>query len=200
MLSYETIKGRIKEKLSPHRYQHTLGVIKASIDLSKRYQADQEKAKIAALTHDCAKMKSGEELLKIARENHIEIDQVTQIQPSLLHGPVGSLMVKKDFEIYDSNILNAIEYHTIGRANMSTLEKIIYLADYIEEGRSFPGVEKLRKLARENLDDALLLAFNNSIQYIIQQEKLIHPNTIQARNDILQGLFKNREEFNVEQI
>lgn len=196
MLSYQTIREKIKEELSPHRYQHTLGVIKAALDLSRRYQVDQEKAKIAALTHDCAKMKSGEELLKIAKENNIEVDEVTKAQPSLLHGPVGSVIAKKDFEIDDSNILNAIEYHTTGRANMSTLEKIIYLADYIEEGRRFPGVEKLRKLARENLDDVLLLAFNNSIQYIIKQGKLIHPNTIQARNDILQGLFKNREEFN----
>lgn|SRR5699024_6919643 len=200
MLSYETIQDKIKEELSPHRYQHTLGVVRAALHLSRRYGVDPEKAKIAALTHDCAKMKEGEELLKLVEENNIEVDEVAKIQPSLLHGLVGSFISKKDFGIEDRDILNAIRFHTIGRSNMNTLEKIIYLADYIEDGRNFPGVEELRKWGKKDLDYALLLAFNNSIQYIIKKGKMIHPNTIQARNDILQGLFKNREEYNVKQI
>lgn len=185
MLSYENMKEKIREQLTPYRYEHTLGVVEAAIELAHKYQVEEEDAKIAALLHDCAKDKDKETLLKIAKENNLELDQVVKMQPSLLHGPIGSIIVQKNFGIKNRNILSAIRYHTTGRAHMTTLEKIIYLADYIEKGRDFPGVEKLRQAAQKDLNYALLLSFDHTIRYILEKENLLHLNTIKARNDIL---------------
>ena len=203
ILLYEKIDYILKHKLSSHRYRHTQGVVKSAIELSTRYGVDLNQARLAALIHDNAKALEKDELIKLANEYKLKIDEVTKIEVALLHGPVGSIIAQRDFGIEDQKILGAIKYHTTGKANMNQLEKILYLADYIEEGRDFSGVETIRKASKENLDQALLLALNYSIQYIIQSCKLIHPCTLEARNDLLYKLYYNKrdmkfkEEFNV---
>lgn len=202
---YQEIELIIKEKLSISRYQHTKGVVKSAIKLASRYGVDLNKAKLAALLHDIGKPLAPEKLLNLAKKYKLEIDDIAKTETDLLHGPVGSNIAHEEFAVKDQEILQAISYHTTGRANMSKLEKIIYLADYIEEGRDFPGLERLRKVTRESLDQAVLLGLNNSIQHIIQSGKLIHPNTIEARNDLLYKLYYNEkniedeEEFNVKE-
>ncbi len=195
MLSYEEINNIVIDQLTNHRYIHTLGVIKSAVELSEIYNEDKERAKLAALIHDIAKDIDENEQIKLVREFSIKIDRISMVQPSLFHGPLASFMAERDFGIGDDEILKAIKYHTTGRANMSKLEKIIYLSDYIEVGRNFPGIENLRREARNNLDKAMLLALDNSIQYIIKKHKLIHPFTIEARNDILHKMYYNKEEL-----
>jgi predicted HD superfamily hydrolase involved in NAD metabolism len=194
MISYEDIKGKVKGYLSSNRYKHTLGVVNAAILLGEKYQVDLNKVKIAALLHDCAKKMDKDKLLKVVKEEEIIIDEIQKNQPALLHGPVGSVIAYRDFNIKDPDILRAIEYHTTGRENMSKLEKIIYLADYIEEGRRYSGVIELREKAKVNLDKALLQAFDNTINYIINKKQFIHPNTIIARNATLKSLKESEYE------
>ena len=104
---------------------------------------------------------------------------------NLMHGLAGSIIAKHIMGIEDEDVLNSISYHTTGRKNMTILEKIIYIADYIEPMRNFPGVDELRKIAYSNLDEALLLSFDNTIKYVITKGQLLHLDTIEARNYIL---------------
>lgn len=179
------ISHRIKKMLSSERYLHTLGVKETAMRLSERYGCDTEKAAVAALLHDCARDISNELLLQLAERFGILVDDVLKKQAVLLHGPVGAELSRRIFNINDKEILRAITIHTTGDIEMSKLEKIIYIADYIEPNRSFPGVDKLRAVAFRDLDKAVLLALNNTIKYVIKKKWLLHPKTVLARNFLL---------------
>lgn len=180
-----TIDLKLKETLTKDRYQHTMDVVKVAESLALRYECNINKASLAALLHDCAKNFSDDELLSYAKANAVKTDPVTLLEPQLLHGPVGAVVAKKKYGVTDKGILNAIRYHTTGRKNMSKLEKIIYLADFIETGRNYPGVDQLRILAFEDLDKATILALTNTIRYVSLINSLIHKRTIVARNDLI---------------
>lgn len=185
MWSEDKIQDYLKVNLKDKRYEHSLGVKKTAVKLAEIYNVDTNKAKIAGLVHDCAKNMKNEELIKIADEHKLHIDEVFKNSPQLLHGVIAAVIAKEDMGIEDEDILNAIIYHTTGRENMSTLEKIIYIADYIEPSRDFPGVDELRKMAFEDLDKALLKAFDNTIKFVIEKGELLHKNTVYGRNYIL---------------
>lgn len=185
MTKEDKIKEYLKNNLKTSRYNHTLGVVETAEKLAKRYNSNIEKARIAALLHDCAKNMSSEQLLKIAKENNCEIDNIISSSPQLLHGFVGSVLAKSLFDINDDEILNAIRFHTTGKKDMTLLEKIIYVADYIEPTRSFNGIEDVRKMAFEDLNKSLLYCYDNTIKYILSKKLLLHPNTIEARNFLL---------------
>ncbi|NTW72559.1 MAG: HD domain-containing protein, partial [Eubacteriaceae bacterium] len=133
----------------------------------------------------------------IARENDLVFDEITLYETQLMHGPVGRLVARKEFGIEDEEVLSAIEFHTTGKANMTLLEKIIYLSDFIEPTRNYKGVRKLRKLALTNLDQALAMAFDNTIRFVISIESVLHPRTIEARNYLLMN---TKEEKNGSEI
>lgn len=175
----------IKINLSKDRYNHSLGVMKTSEDLARYYGIDENKGRIAGLCHDCAKNFSASDLISKARSNGQIISNVYYKAPQLLHGTVGAYISKELFHVEDTDILNAIKYHTTGREGMSILEKIVYIADCIEPSRSFKGVNELRKLAYEDLDRALLKSFEESITYILSRGTIIHVDTIKARNYLL---------------
>ncbi len=181
----EVIKEKLKHVISAKRYIHTLGVVDAACYLAEKYGEDPLDAQIAALLHDYAKDFSEEQLKEYIDKKKVVADDILREAHQLLHGKVAAYIAQQEFYISDPNILNAIENHTTGRANMSQLEKIVYLADFIEVGRNYPGVDELRLLAEEDLDKALLQALNNTIIYVLSIEKLLHPNTIYARNDLL---------------
>lgn len=194
MVDLEQIHAFLKKGLSESRYMHSLGVQETAVELAKRYHASVEKASIAGLVHDCAKGYNKDELLNYAAQFGIILDNVTRKQGELLHAVVGAELAKREFHIEDEEILNAIRFHTTGRANMTLLDKIIYLADYIEPNRKFQGVEALRQQALSNLDKATFMAANQTIAYIIFQNKLIHHDTISARNSLLMDLEGLRQE------
>lgn len=181
----EEIHYNLKKNVSEHRYRHTMGVIESAVYLAKKYGESEDDAYLAALLHDYAKCFTEEETYKYIKENNIEVDEIMADVYELLHGKIAVHIAKKQYGINNQNILNAIEYHTIGRKNMSKLEKIIYLADFIEPGREYEGVKDLREVADEDLDKAVLLAFNNTIKFVIHIEKTLHTNTIEARNALL---------------
>ncbi|MBF8982157.1 bis(5'-nucleosyl)-tetraphosphatase (symmetrical) YqeK [Lutibacter sp. B2] len=187
-VNLEEIKSVLKNRLKHKRYIHSLGVERTAVELAKIYGVSCEQVSIAGLLHDYAKNLSDNELRCCAKEFEISIDDVFINQKGLLHGFVGAELIKKDFNIKDDEIINAIRYHTTGRGNMTLMEKIIYLADYIEPNRNFEGVENIRSDAFENIDHALISAFDHTINYVILKGELIHPLTITARNDILMKL------------
>jgi predicted HD superfamily hydrolase involved in NAD metabolism len=181
----EFLKSKLRSLLDEERYLHSIGVMETAIHLAKKYGADVEKAQVAGLLHDCAKGYSDEELLKFAQRYGIEVDDVLKNAPFLLHGPIGAHLVEEIFGIKDKEIKRAISLHTTGDVNMSLLDEIVFLADYIEPNRDFEGVTQLRELAEENLELALLKSFDSTICYVLQRGLLLYEKTVKARNYIL---------------
>lgn len=177
--------GIIKNKLSPSRAEHSLRVAAVAMELAERQEINREQAYLAALFHDYAKDMPPRQLLSLGRENNLITCQAEELQPDLLHGPVGAFLCKKELGIRDEEILQAIKYHTTGRAQMTPLEIIIYLADLIEPGRKYKGVNELRVICRDNLLDGLLYAFDATITYVLERKFLIHYLTVEARNWLL---------------
>ncbi|MGL4740462.1 MAG: bis(5'-nucleosyl)-tetraphosphatase (symmetrical) YqeK [Sarcina sp.] len=188
------LKNYLKKNLSDKRYKHVLGVAETSVKLAKLYGADEEKAKIAALAHDIAKELSVEKQKEILRKHNFEISYIDEASPQVLHSFVGSVLFAELFNFDDEEVLSAIDFHTTGRGDMSLLEKIIYIADYIEPTRNYPGVEELRKITFEDLDRGVLQGLNNTIKLVVDKNLVIHPLTIEARNYLLIEL-GNKEKF-----
>lgn len=164
----------VKKHLKGEKFDHSLGVEKAAIKLAKRYGADPMKAGLAGLLHDITKQRDNRELA-----DHYKIEGVTE---KTLHGPTAVCWLRDKCPGVDEDVLLAIKYHTTGRADMTLLEKIIYVADYIEPARDFPEVEELRKVAKKSLDDSVLMGLEITIRHVLQNEGLIDPNSIAAYN------------------
>ena len=195
MLDLNSITEYLGKTISSKRYTHSINVSKTAKKLAEFYEYDAVKAEIAGLVHDCARDLEKPLQLKCLKEEGIEADELTLNIEELLHGPAAVHICRKVFAIEDEEILSAVRYHTTGKENMSLLEKIIYLSDFIEPSRSFPGVEELRGLAFKNLDKALLLAFNSSILYILSKNEYVHINTILARNHVLKEVGENGMQY-----
>ena len=147
-----------------------------------KHKANEKKARIAGILHDYAKYMAKDEARKYIKQFGIIVDNVTELNINLAHGLIGAELVKKDFEIDDKEILDSIRFNTTGRKHMTKLEKIIYLADYIEPNRKFPGVEEIRNTANKDLDKAVLMALDSSIIHVISMGLLIQNDSILARN------------------
>lgn len=174
----------VKEALTEKRYIHTVGVMETAIQLANRFGADAQKAEIAAIFHDYAKFRPVEEMRHIMITQNMASD-LLEHNEELWHAPVGAFLVEKEVGVEDSEILDAIKYHTSGRINMTLLDKVIFLADYIEPGRDFPGVEEVRQSAKENLDIAVVQSLRNTIQFLLKRNQRIYPKTVDAYNDLL---------------
>ncbi len=175
----------LKKHLSKERFLHTLAVEKEAISLAERYNVDIEKASLAGLLHDCAKGFSDEELVRLAISYNIPLSVWDLSSPQILHAPVGSIFAREYFGIKDRDILSAIWKHTTGDREMSTLDKIIFIADYIEYHRDFPGVSYLREIVKKDIDRAILFAINLTIGYIMRNNQMIHPKTVEVWNYLI---------------
>ncbi|MBS4176267.1 bis(5'-nucleosyl)-tetraphosphatase (symmetrical) YqeK [Lederbergia citrea] len=171
----------VRQQIKGPRYEHTLRVVDTAVELAEKFGADRNKAELAAIFHDYAKLMPITELKDIIIKTKQDV-RLLDYHPELWHGPVAAHLVYDKFGIDDESILNAIRFHTTGRANMTLFEKIIYLADYIEPGRKFPGVEKTRGMALVDLDQALLQALRNTITFLIDRNSPIFPDTFEAYN------------------
>jgi predicted HD superfamily hydrolase involved in NAD metabolism len=177
----------VKEQLTDHRYQHTLGVMETAIALAKQYGGNEQKAELAAIFHDYAKFRPKDEMKEIITGQGFPQD-LLEFNSELWHAPAGAYLVEKEAGISDREVLEAIRYHTSGRPGMTLLDKIIYLADYIEPGRHFPGVEEVRDMAKENLDKALIKAIQNTITFLLKKNQTIYPDTFYTYNDLIKKL------------
>jgi len=154
----------IIQKIPIKRRLHTDAVCKVAKDLAKIYGVDEKKAETAALFHDMFRELTNEELNNYIKEFGLDEKYIDNI--NLAHGKVAAIIMKRDYGISDSDVLNAVAFHTTGRAGMSLLEKIIYVADAIEPKRNYEGVKALRELAHEDIDKACLLSMNNTKLYL----------------------------------
>ncbi|MBU3072996.1 bis(5'-nucleosyl)-tetraphosphatase (symmetrical) YqeK [Clostridium estertheticum] len=194
MWNEKEILDYIKKNLKESRFKHSVSVSKTAIELATIYGQNIEKARIAGLVHDCAKNLADEQLIKMATDHNIELDEVSRQSPQIIHGLVGSIIARDVMEIHDEDILNSIKYHTTGRRDMSILEKIIFISDYIEPLRTFNGKDEVRRLSKVNLDVAVILCLENTIKYVISQKRLLHIDTIYARNYLLSEKTRRKDE------
>lgn len=180
----EIIK-RLKETLDRERFDHSLRVEKIALKLGKKYRVDPKKISLAALLHDCARRYGRKELLKVAKKLGLAIDPVRRFEPKLFHPEIGMQLAKAEFGVRSAEVLRAIRNHTTGADRMTKLEKIIYLADHIEEGRDFKGVGNLRNLAFKDLDRAVFESSSAMLRYLLDKKLPIYPETVRTRNSFI---------------
>ena len=185
MLTVEEIKSYLKENLKESRYNHTLGVAECAKKLAEINGISVEKAEIAGLAHDVAKNLPLEKMEEIINKNNIILSDVEKNNSQLWHSIIAPIEAKDKLKIDDEEILDAVRWHTTGKENMSVLAKIIYIADMIEAGRDFPGVDEIRKATFEDLDKGVFDGLTHSIEFLLKKNLLIDINTINARNYFL---------------
>lgn len=178
----DKIKEDLKKSLSSHRYTHVLGVAAAARELADRYGCDADTAEVAGLLHDAAKQLPLSDMQALAEKSFPVLPAPILANGGLLHGYAAVTIARERYGITDQALLGAIAHHTTGAEQMSTLEKIIFLADYIEVNRDFDGVDDLRKAARRNLDEAVLLGYDSTIRHLLDQGKPIFVGTVVNRN------------------
>ncbi len=174
----EQLEYAMESTLSEGRYRHTLGVSYTAAALAMRYGVAVEDARIAGLLHDCAKELTDEERLSICDKNGLPMNEVERNNPYLLHAKVGAWMAEKEYGITNRDILNAIAYHITGRENMSLLEKAVFVADYIEPGRTqAPKLPEIRQLAFLDIDRALVRVLEDTLSYVKEGGSACDPAT-----------------------
>ena len=183
-MSHKDYKAVIKPFLSEKRYRHSLAVAEEAVHLAKKYGADEEKAYTAGILHDIMKDMPPEEQLKRMTRYDIVLTEVERSGQKLWHAMLGAAYVEQELHIEDQDILNAIRYHTSGRAGMSLLEKVIYMADMCSEERGYPEAEELRKLLKKDLDKALIRALQYSLQWLKEEHKQIDEDSKLALREL----------------
>lgn len=177
----------VKPHLKVERFEHTLRVAETAVDLAKKYNESQEKVELAAIFHDYAKYKPLEEMEQVIIESELPND-LLEYHHELWHGPVAAVLINRDYGIDDHDIQSAIHYHTTGKEKMSKLDMIMFVADYMEPGRSFPGVDEVRETSGENLTLAAWMALRNTIQFLTSKQVTVYPGTFFAYNDLTRYL------------
>lgn len=178
-------KKIIKSKMGDYRYTHSVNVSEEAVRLARRYGADEEKAAVAGILHDITKELPREEQLQIMLDGGIILDDIQKEAPKLWHGISGSVYVRDNLDIKDEDILNAIRYHTTGRAKMSLLEKIIFIADFTSKERDYSGVSTMRKKSKKSLESAMLYGFQFTFKDLTKREMAIHPDELACYNEIV---------------
>lgn len=176
----------LTETLSKPRFDHCLRVESLAVELANHFQTSPEIASPAALLHDLCREYSREKLLKLAVDFDIVVDDIEKAEPLLLHGPVAAVIAQKTLGVNDDLILDAIRCHITGAPNMTWVAKLIFIADFIEPGRTFEQARILREMVYKLTPDQLLLkVYNRSIEFVIRQGYLIHPRTVAGRNELI---------------
>lgn len=183
-MNLEQIQKEIKEILSEKRYLHSVAVMERAEELAKIFNEDIEIAKLVGIAHDIAKELKEDEIIKYIKENNIEIDEIEEKQLYLLHGKIGADMCAKKYN-FSNYMTRAIALHTTGDKDMTKLDKIIFLADKTEKTRKFDDIKEAIEISNKNLDNGMIYCLNKAIIDNISRNRLIHPNTIITRNDIM---------------
>ncbi|QDK70496.1 bis(5'-nucleosyl)-tetraphosphatase (symmetrical) YqeK [Lactococcus protaetiae] len=180
-LSRPALLERISANVKASRFKHILGVEKAAIKLAEKYGVNPHKASLAALLHDYCKEETDTTFLSLIDKYHLDED-LKNWDNNIWHGKVGIWKMREDFGLQDDEILRAIEIHTVGSQEMSELAKVLYVADYIEEGRDFPGVVEARCVAWDDLNKAVAFETMRLVNYLAERRFTIYPETFEAYN------------------
>lgn len=175
----------IKGKLNEDRFIHSMGVADTAVLLTEKFGGDREKAYIAGLLHDVMKNESEEEQLKMMKKDGIILSQAEKNNPKLWHAMSGAAFIRHELGITDTDMINAVRYHTTGRAGMSLLEKIIYTADFILPERNYPDVEVMRSLSFESLDKGDLYSLQFSLKRLSECKFVIHTDSVDFYNELV---------------
>lgn len=187
MTGYDTekVKAILKEKLDGYRYNHSLGVASAAEKLAERYGENPERAYFAGLLHDITKNTPRAEQLRIIEKGKADLTDDEMRNPKLWHAISGSIYIRDELNVTDEEIISAVRYHTTGKGGMSLFEKIIYIADFISEERTFDGVEYMRELAFESLDKAAMFAVRFCIPDLVGKGQILHIDSIMLYNELV---------------
>ena len=185
-MTIEEMRILLQKSLKPKRYEHSVRVYRTALKMAEHYHADVNKVAVASLIHDCGRQISKEYSVARAKELGILVDPVEDNQPILLHAKLGVYYAIHKYGVNpdDREVLDAIRYHSTGTADMTQTAKIVFLADLIEPGRDFEGVETLREASFQDLDRGMLLSYDNTIRYLLEDGLLIHPDAIAGYNQL----------------
>lgn len=192
MLTAKEYKKIIKPLLSDKRYFHSCEVAKAAKRLAKKYGGDVEKAEIAGILHDIMKDTSKEEQLKIMNQFGIILNDIEAVTTNLWHQISGACYVKNVLKIDDPDIVDPIRWHTSGKKDMTLMEKIVFVADFISDDRDYKGVDKMRTIAKESLDKAIIEGLSFTISELALGEKAIIHDTFDAYNDAVLSVMRGK--------
>ncbi|MBR3835783.1 MAG: bis(5'-nucleosyl)-tetraphosphatase (symmetrical) YqeK [Clostridia bacterium] len=181
----EKIIELIGSKLETRRFEHSLNVAESARYLAEKYGYDADKAFTAGLLHDVMKNASPEEQLKVIAESGVELSPAEASNPKLWHAIAGAAYLKTVMGIDDEELYLAVRYHTTGRAGMSLIEKIVYLADYISAERGYNGVEDMRRLCDESMESAILYALEFGIPDLVKKGSVVHPDSVNLYNEVI---------------
>lgn len=186
MIPWDEYDHLLRQKLTPKRYRHSIAVMERAVQLAKRYDVDVEKAKLAGLLHDVMKDEDKINLLQFIEDSDILLSVAEKNGPPLWHAIGGFLYVRDVLKIEDADVLNAIRYHTTGRANMSKLEQVVYLADLTSADRDYPDVEETRKRSEESLDSGMQYAIDYLICDLVNKGNMLHQDTVDCYNELIE--------------
>lgn len=182
---YKAIVRKVAKTLSNERFKHTIRVAILAGELASIHHEDMDKAVLAALVHDYAREKKNDELLALAQQGNWPIHAVEKSHPMLLHGPVAAFLAREEWGIKDTDVLEAVTYHTTGHPQMNPIAKVLYVADMVEPGRDYSGVEELRNQAFVDLKVSLLACLDHSIRYLLSEGAMIHPLSVETRSKLI---------------
>ncbi len=183
-MKYEEIEKIVKNSMSEKRFKHCLGVSKRAVELAKIYGIDEEKAKLVGIAHDIAKEMPKDKAIEYVKENEIILDEIEKREMGLWHSKIGADICGKEFG-FSEDMKQAIRYHTTGNPNMTIFDKIIYIADKTDETRKNEELIKAREISNTDLNEGILYIAKRAINYSIEKESLIHPDTIYLINSII---------------
>lgn len=181
----EEFKILIRGKLKESRFVHSLNVADSAKYLAQKYGCDEEKAYTAGLLHDVMKNASGSEQLDVIEKAGWKLTDCEKANTKLWHAIAGAAYMKTELGIEDNDLIEAVRYHTTARKNMSLLEKVIYVADFISADRNYPEVDDVRRTAEESLEKAMMLGLEFCIQEIVKRRQVLHPDSVDAYNEII---------------
>lgn len=181
MADIKETQKQLKKILEEKRYNHTIGVMYTAASLAMRYKEDIEATMLAGLLHDCGKFAPVGEQIALCKHYHLDLTEAELHVPALIHAKLGAFLAEAEYGVHDKRILDAILYHTTGKPNMNMLEKIVYLADYIEPGRKMiPGLTDVRTLSFTNIDEAVCLCSQLTLSYLERAGRAVDPLTRQT--------------------
>lgn len=187
MMTNDEIKSMLKERLTEYRYIHSLGVADMAKGLASRYGCDKDKAYFAGLVHDVMKDMPRDQMKQYIERNGIVMTELEKNAPKLWHAILGADYIRRVMGVTDSDVINAVRYHTTGRAGMSLLEKIVYIADYTSADRNYDGVEEMRDAAEKSIEKAMQISLEFTISDLSGKNVPVHPDTLAAYEEIMGG-------------
>ena len=188
-MNIENIKRNVRKYLDEKRYNHVERVANCAKELAEKHLPKEvERVVVSAWLHDVAKFFELEKMIQLIKDKYPEVQNEQSKSTAILPGFAGAEFIRENFELFgieDEEILDGVKYHTIGKENMTTLSKIVYLADAIESARMWEGVDIARELAKTNLDEAIKFEIDEKLKYLISKDTIIHPNIILFRNSLI---------------